>query len=90
MLKKYMILKGNYTSDEEEFFIFSDGSPVMPWQARTILRKAIANLGLDEMLYGMHSLRVGHSQDLLKFNYSVDEVRMMGRWCSSCVYHYLK
>ena len=85
-----MTAHGNYVSETEVFFIFSDRTPVMPWQACTVLRTCLTQLGLDESVYGMHSLRAGRSQDLIKFGYTVDEVRMMGRWRSSCIYRYLK
>ena len=47
-------------------------------------------LGLDDKLYGMHSLRIGRTTDLIKFNYSIEEIKIMGHWRSNVVFKYIR
>ena len=77
-------------TDEEKFFIFKDRAPVPASQARTLLRTILKNLGLNENFYGLHSLRIGRCTDLMKFNYSILEIKKLGRWRSNVVYKYLR
>ena len=74
----------------EQFFIFRDKSPVTARNARELLKLIIANLGLDNKNYGMHSLRIGRASDLIKYNYSLEEVKRMGHWKSNAVYKYIR
>ena len=87
---KLMRTRGNYKTDEEQFFIFSDRSPVKPHHLRTVLRTVLDRLGLDSKLYDVHSLRSGRTCDLAKFGYSVEQIKSMDRWKSNAVYRYLK
>ena len=80
-----MALRGDYLHDDEQFFVFRDGSPVKPQYARNILQRVIRQLNLNDKLYGMHSFRIGRTSDLIKYNYSIDEVKLMGRWKSNVV-----
>ena len=87
LLQKYVAMTGQYdNAQEDQFFIFYDGSPVLPSHARQILKQVLTKLGLDSTLYGMHSLRIGRTSDLIKYNYSIDQVKRMGRWRSNVVY----
>ena len=90
LVHTYMKLRGNYDSDKDQFFVFRDGTPVGPDHARSILRQSLSSLGLDPINYGMHSFRVGRTTDLIKCNYSLEEVKCMGRWRSNTVYKYIK
>ena len=65
-------------------------SPVTPAHARNILKIALNNLNLDNRLYGMHSFRIGRTTDLIKYNYSIDEVKIMGRWKSNVIFKYIR
>ena len=91
LLRNYLECRGSsYHSDTEQFFVFSDGEPVSAFHARELLTKMLTNLGLDPSVYGMHSLRVGRSTDLIKFNYSIDQLKILGRWRSNAVYKYVR
>ena len=90
LVEKYLLTRGPFIRDDEQFFVFSDGSPVTAQNARLMLRTCISNFGLDASLYGMHSLRSGRTTDLVNFGYPLEEVRRMGRWKSSAVYKYIK
>ena len=90
LMNNYMDYRGDYADKNEQFFVFRDKSPVTPTNARNILKICLSNLGLDAKLYGMHSFRVGRTTDLIKYNYSVEEVKRMGRWRSNTVYKYIR
>ena len=90
-LNNYIEIRGSYDDENEPFFIFSDRSPVTAINARDMLREMIKRLGLNESLYQMHGLRSGRASDLiLKYNYSIDQVKRAGRWRSGAVYKYIK
>ena len=90
LINQYMAIRGNFDSPTEQFFVFRDRSPVSPNNARQILKGCLDNLGLDSTMYGMHSFRVGRTTDLIKYNYSIEEVKRMGRWRSNVVYRYIR
>ena len=53
--REYLTMRGNYSSEEEPFFIFSDGSPVKPDNFRSIMRELIKKLNLNPLLYNTQS-----------------------------------
>ena len=91
-INKYIDLRGKILkTDNEQFFIFRDRSAVTADNARSILKEMLTKLGLNCDLYGMHSLRIGRASDLLlKFNYSISEIKRAGRWRSGAVFRYLR
>ena len=89
VLRKYLAMRGPYIREDKQFFVFSDHSPVTANVMRALLKKVLRNLGIDASLYGMHSLRIGRTMDLIKYGYSLDEVKWMGRWKSTCVLKYI-
>ena len=79
LVRKFLHLRGNYDYDSDKFFVFKDGTPVTAKHARNMLKLTLNNLGLNAKFYGMHSFRVGRTTDLIKYNYSFEEVKCMGR-----------
>ena len=90
LMNDYMQARGDYDSEDEQFFVFRDKTPVTPENARNVLRTCLTGLGLDASLYGMHSFRVGRTTDLIKCNYSFEEVKHMGRWQSNVIDKYIR
>ena len=90
LVKRYIHMRGDYDSNQDQFFVFRDQSPVTPDQVRIVLRGCLEALGLDPTIYGMHSFRIGRTTDLIKANYSIEEVKRMGRWRSNTVYKYIR
>ena len=79
------------TDRSAQFFVFSDGSLVIPMHACTLLRTLLDKLGLNSALYDMHSLCIGRASDLIhKFQFSLEQVRILGRWQSNIVYRYIR
>ena len=73
LVKKFLKLRGNYRNAQEQFFIFSDKSPVMPNHANTLLKEIITLLGLNKDLYLMHCLQSGRCSNLIKYSYSINK-----------------
>ena len=71
-------------------FIFQDGRPVSPENLGLVLQRAIKTCGLDETVYGCHSLRSGRALDLMKIGFSVETIKLIGRWKSNAVYKYIR
>ena len=90
LLRNYIASRGDYRSPQDQFFVFSDGSVVKLMHARKILRDCLKAIGVNEMLYDMHSLRIGRTSDLIKFNYPIEVVKHMGRWKSNVIYKYIR
>ena len=61
-----------------------------PTQVRQVLKLMIGNLSLDNNYYGMHSFRIGRTTDLIKFGYSIEAVKLMGRWRSNVIFKYIR
>ena len=59
LMQKYFKIQKIWERIDEPCFIFQDGSPVTPVQVRQLLRLMLKKLGLNEVLYDMHSLRIG-------------------------------
>ena len=90
LMRQYIYLRGGYENENEQFFISRDMNPVLPFHARNMLKHLLHRLTLDNRCYGMHSFRIGRTTDLIKYNYSVDEVKMMGRWKSNVIFKYIR
>ena len=89
-IQKFMEIRGPYKDKLEQFFVFSDMSPVKPDHFRGILRQLLTSINLNAALYDAHSFRIGRTCDLEKFGFSIDQIKAMGRWKSNAVYRYLK
>ena len=83
-------MRGNYTSDEEDFFIFRDGASITQDRIWNFLKQIIAKLNLDPKLYSTHSIRAGQAVDMWRYGYTVEEIQKAGRWRSKAVYRYLR
>ena len=79
-----------YYTDQEQFFVFADGSPVKPSHVRCMLRTLLKSINLDHRLYQTHCFRIGRSVDLLKYGVPLEVIKRIGRWKSNAVYKYLK
>ena len=86
----FLKYRGDYDSDDEQFFVFRDKSPVKPDHVRKVLKECLQSLNLDESLYNCQSLRIGRANDMAKYNYSLMEIRQAGRWKSSAVFKYIR
>ena len=90
MLKEFVIVRGLRKRNDEQFFIFSDKSPVTPSHARLILKSAIDSLGLNSEFYEFRSLRGSRATDLAEMKIDLGVIKTLGRWKSNAVFKYLK
>ena len=90
LVQNYYKLRGGYDSDEENFYVFRDKSPVKPVDMRSVLRLMLSKLNLQDSLYDCHSCRIGRTTDLARWNYPISKLKTMGRWTSNIVYKYIR
>ena len=90
LLKAYADIRGGFTSNQEQFFVFCDKSPITTRHFSSCLKRIIMLCGFDCSLYGMHSLRAGCSSDLYRLGLSVETIKKLERWHSNAVFRYLK
>ena len=89
LLRSYLQVRKRHIQPNEQFFMFSDGTPVLAQQCRKVLKAAIKVLVFNESLYETHSLRIGRKNDLQKMGLSVETIKKIGHWKSNAVYNYL-
>ena len=90
LMKCFLSVCQGYDSDTEPLFILRDRNPVKANNVSNVLKKALSRMNLDSSLYSVHSLRIGRVTDLIKYGYSVEEVKRIGRWKSNAVYKYIR
>ena len=90
IMRQYLEVRGDFASDQDPLFIFKGNLPVKPIHVRQLLKSILVKLGLDSSLYRMHSFRIGRTTDLIKFGYSIDEVKLMGHWKSNVIFKYIR
>ena len=86
----YLNIRGDYTDENEQLFIFRDGTPVKPSHMRKVMREILSGVNLDPLMYDTHSLRIGRATDMLKYGYDIEQIKQLGRWRSNAIYQYLK
>ena len=60
LMRQYICLCGSYHhTGQEQFFVFSDKTAVLPNHARKLLKRIFQNLRLQGDIFGMHSFRIG-------------------------------
>ena len=92
ILQEYITVRNRKSSKDktEQFFVFSDKSPVQPNQMRNVMRKLLSKSGLQAELYNIHSFRIGCCCDLLKMGFKIPTIQKIGCWRSNAVYSYLR
>ena len=80
ILQAYLRQRNGCDRDDEPFFVLSDRSPVTAYIFHFYLKKLLTFTGLDESLYGSHSLRAGRASDMLHlYSISVETIKKIGR-----------
>ena len=90
IMRTFINLRGGFTSEEENLFIFKDGSPVKPRHPNKVLKTCLKRVNIDHTLYSLHSLRAERACDMLKQGFSIEYIKRIGCWKSNAVYKYLK
>ena len=90
LLQRYLAVRMEYQNENEQFFIFKDGSAVTPHNFRSTLKFLLTKARFNANNYGTHSLRAGRSVDLMNMGFSIETIKKLGRWTSNSIYRYLK
>ena len=90
LIWNYLNYRGGYEKDNEYFFIFRDGSKIMHWHVRQLIRSMLQKINIDPTLYDTQSLRIGRVTDMLNYGYSIENIRRAGCWKSNTVFKYLR
>ena len=91
LLREYRNIRPGYRSSDEQFFVFSDNSPVLPSHIRNCLKAMITLAGFEHPhLYSVHAMRAGRACDLIKLGLTIDQVKKLGRWKSNAIFKYLR
>ena len=90
LMRQYLQIRGDFWTEHEQFFVFRDHNPVTPSHARKVLKIILNRMDLNDNNYGMHSFRIGRTTDLIKYKYTIDEVKLMGHWKSYIIFRYIR
>ena len=90
IIEEYIAARRPAQNINEQFFVFSDGSPVKPNHMSTVLKKLLKKCGFESSHFSVHSMRIGRSYDLLKLGLSVETIKKLGHWKSNAVFKYLR
>ena len=90
ILRDYASVRPTCKSLTEPFFVYGDRSAVQSRQLRKILKATLALSGFEPKLYNFQSFRIGHATQLMENNFSVETIKILGRWKSNIVYSYLR
>ena len=90
VMRTFMKMRGDPLSTNENFFILTDRTPITPLQINNTLKAVIAAINFNETLFSFHSLRARRATDMLKYGFTVGQIKRKGRWKSNAVYKYLK
>ena len=89
-LSNYIQVRPKIRTENEQFFVFSDNSPVKAQHLSSYLKLMLTKLKFKSHLYSLHSLRGGRTVDLFNLGLSVETIKKIGRWKSNAVFNYLK
>ena len=90
LLNNYLDCRTKKRTDNENFFIFSDGSKVNAYHARNLLKKILLHLQIDASLYCFQAFHTGRATDLMHMGLSIETIKKLGRSKSNAIYTYLR
>ena len=90
VMRTFIKARGDVTSDQEPFFVFSDRSLVPANTLRVLLHKLLWNLNLQPEVFNFQSMRIGRATDMLIFGFTIEQIKRMGLWKSNVVYQYIR
>ena len=90
ILWSFLNIRGGYDSTDENFFVFTNRTPVKASHMRAVLRRLLKNMGLDDSLYNTHSFRIEMTMEMFKAGCSIEQIKHIGWWKLSAVYKYIK
>ena len=88
--RQYLHLRQPTATTDEQFFVFTDGSPVQAANVRATLKMSLTLANLEPRVYSCYSWRIGRACDLLSMGCSIETIKKLGRWKSNAVFRYLR
>ena len=89
--REYCAIRSDIRHEDDPFFVYCDGrTPVSPMHVTKVLRDSLESINLDPRLYCTHSLRLGRTQDMLKYGYTTEQIQLAGHWRSNAAYKYIR
>ena len=62
IIQEYIDIRPEAASNKEQFFVFSDRSPICPVHLRKMLKLLLIRIKIDPRVFSVHSLRIGHNR----------------------------
>ena len=90
LLRGYLEARPKIKNEREQFFVFTDNSPVRSYQFSMCLKMILKETGHNHQSFSSHSFRIGRCCDLLKYGVSVETIKQIGSWKSNTVFNYLR
>lgn len=78
------------TDDQQNFFVFRDGTPLKCNTLRRMLYRILAAANYNKEIFDFHSWRVGRASDLLRSGIPFHLVKKWGNWKSDSILKYFK
>lgn len=72
------------------FLVHEDGSPVSRFQFTAVLKRCLAQAGVNPDEYGTHSFRIGAATEAARAGCSNSDIQRIGRWRSACFASYVR
>lgn len=66
------------------------GEVVIQFQVRSVLRKYLRDLGLQDKYFSTHSFRIGAATEAFQKGLGPNFIKKLGRWESSCFKRYIR
>ena len=91
LLRDYLKAQRTFKRKHENFFVFSDRTPLKPDNMWKILHKLLKKENFEYQLYNCHLLRSGRAIDMVEcYGCSMETLKKIGRWKLNIVFTYLK
>ena len=86
-VQAFMELRGQGPS---YFLQHADKSPLTKFQFWKLTDIALDRIGIRGLRFGTHSFRIGAASTATALGYSVEQIKRLGRWSSSCYRKYVR
>ena len=87
LLRNYLSVRGNQTGF---LFMKGNGKAMSRIEFLALLKEILEYCGFDSKLFNTHSFRIGRATEMVKEGYSLEQIRMAGRWSSDAFKTYIR
>lgn len=91
IIENYRRVRDLIDSPGEQFFVFKTNIPVREGHFRRVLKRMIQLAGYNAQKYNAHLFRIGRANHLkFKLLFTVDRIKLKGRWLSDAIWKYFR